>query len=320
MLNQEIIFALSGQSFFYDPPEGHPTGTPTLTVYRAMNDDDAGGVTAAGACTVDSVDTTFSASAGATSATVTSGTGIARGRRYLVTDVDGDREWVECISVSGTTVGFRQPLKNDYAALSTFQGCRISAPVDSTWVNNKSNITDILDPLNRLWMTDQADVPWLPGAAGYRLKWLYAVGSATQGVSFADLVRYQAKNLVTPLDVDVRFPGWLDLLPTDYIEDQGQSFIDEAFRAIKMDSLGDDQVIRRIRNTEITRELTIHRANVLAQEAKLFAGGNNAEQVKEARATYQARYDQLMREPKVPVDQTGQGASAMPRKLSAFRR
>lgn len=318
MINQEVIFNVPGQSFFFDPPECRPSGTPTLIVYRAMTDDDAGGVAAAGACSVDSVDTTFSASAGAQSIEVADATGIKRGRRYLVSSVD--REWVECISVTGTTIGIRQPLKNDYATGSAFQGCRISAPVDTTWVADKSNITDILDPLNRLWMSNQSDLLWIPGAAGYRLRWSYTVDSPTIGVSFADLVRYQAKNLVTPLDVDARFPGWLDRLPPDYQEDQGQAFLDEAFRAIKMDCLGDDQVIRRIRNTEIIRELTIYRANILLQEAQLFAGGVNADQVKAAHDAYQARYEQLMREPKIPIDQTGQGASQVPTRAPAWRR
>lgn len=322
MTNQEIIFALAGQKFYFDPPEGRPSAAD-VKVYPALNDDESGTVAAtSSSATVDTVDTTLGtdASIGDTELTVTDATGIARGRRYLLSE--NDREWVEVLFVSGTTVKIRQPLKNAYTTSAALQGCRISIAVDSTWVNNKSNITDILDPSNRLWMVGQsADVTWVPGAAGYRLKWSYTVdGEATQAVSFADLVRYQAKNLVTPLDVDARFPGWLDRLPTDYQEDQGASFIGEAFRALKMDCLGDEQVIRRIRNTEVLRELTIYRANVLAQEASLFNGGTNADLVTAARASYQARYDQLMREPKVPVDQTGQGASQVPLRAPAWGR
>src|ERR1051325_7592727 len=253
MINQEVIYNVTGQSFFYDPLEGRPSA-PTLTVYRALNDDDAGGVVAAGACTVDSVNTTFSAAAGATQITVASGTGITRGNRYLVTGTNGDREWAEVLGISGTIVNLRQPLKNTYAASSTFQGCRISAAVDSSWVANKSNITDILDPDDRLWITGRADVAWVPGAAGYRLRWSSTANSSqTIGISFADLVRYPAKSLLTPLDVDRRFPGWIDRLPTDYQEDQGQSLVDEAFQAMKLDALGDELVVRRIRQTEVCR-------------------------------------------------------------------
>lgn len=327
MINQEVIYNLVGQSFFYDPPEGRPTGTPTLIVYRAMSDDEAGGVTATtGACSIDSVNTTLAVAANAGDSTISvgSGTGIARGRRYLLTDVDGDREWIEVISVNGTAVGLRQPLRNAYAVTtSTFVGCRISAAIADAFVQNKSNLTDILDPNNRLWITSQSDMSWIPGAAGYRLRWSYTVASVpTIGVSYADLVRYQAKNLVSPLDVDRRFPNWIDRLPTDYQEDQGVGLIDEAFQAVKMDALGDAQVIRRLRNTEVLRELVIYRANLVALEASAMAGGKgaNTETVQLARTLYQQRYDQLFREPKVPVDQTGQGSSAEPRRLAAWQR
>jgi hypothetical protein len=87
-----------------------------------------------------------------------------------------------------------------------------------------------------------------------------------------------------------------------------------------MDALGDEQVIRRIRDTQVIRELTIYRANVVAQEASLFAGGTNVDQVKAAQDLYEQRYKQLIREPKVPVDQTGGGSSAQPVRLPAWRR
>lgn len=309
MTNQELVFNLAGQTLFYDPPEGQATGTPTVSVFASdVDDDDTAESATSGSCSVGSVDTTFSASAGDTQVTVTSGTGITRGRRYLVTDTDGDREWVEVLSVSGTTVNLRQPLVNNYAAGSTFQGCRISVTVDSTWIADDGNISDAF------W----SDVP---GAAGYRCRWSYTVdGTATIGVSFFDVVRYQAKNLVTPLDVDRRFPGWIDRLGSDYREDQGQALIDEAFQSIKMDALGDAQIVRQIRNTEVIRELTIYRANVIAQEASLFNGGSNVELVQAARDIYEQRYKQLIREPKIPVDRDGSGASSQAERLPAFRR
>jgi hypothetical protein len=324
MIAQEIVFGLTGQTFFYDPPEGQPTGTPTLQVFQTTTDDDGTAETAAGACSVDSVSTTLGAAAsiGGLSLTVASGTGITRKRRYLLTDVDGDCEWVECVSITGTTVGLRHPLKNNYAiTTSTFKGCRISANVDSTWVSTKSKITDVLDLTGRAWKTDELLQPWVAGAAGYRLRWSYTVASvATVGVSFADLVRYQAKNLVTPLDVDRRFPGWLDRLPTDYIEDQGVALIEDAFQNVKMDALGDSQVLRRIRDTQVIRDLTIHKANVACHEAAILAGGGNSEALKLASDLYERRYKQLIREPKVPVDQTSGGSASQPTREPAWRR
>ena len=322
MIPQELIYSVNSQTLYFDPPEGQATGTPTVTVYGATNDDDAGSEAATtGACSVDSVSTTFTANLGDTEITVADATSITRKRRYIVANPAGETEWAEIKSVSGTTIGLRQPLKNDYSSGSTLKGCRLSIAVSNTWAATKAKISDILDPTGRGWRTDMDSDTWVAGASGYRVRWSYTVGGvATIGVSFFDLVRYQAKNLVTPLDVDRRFPGWLDRLPTDYQEDQGQALIDEAFQAIKMDALGDEQVIRRIRDTQVIRELTIFRANVLSQEASLFAGGSNAEMVKAAQDLYEQRYKTLIREPKVPADQTGGGASSQGTRLPAWRR
>ncbi len=312
--HQNIVFDLTGQTFTYDPPETfRPSGTPTVEVMQAGVDDDTAVETATtGACSVDAVNTTLgaAAAAGATSITVASGTGIVRGRRYLLTDVDGDCEQVECISITSTTVGLRQPLINSYAITSsTFQGCRISIDVDSTWVADKSNLSDALGGI--------------AGAAGYRLRWAYTTNSiATIGVSYADLVRYQAKNLVSPLDVDRRFPGWIDRLGPDYSRDQGAGLIAEAFEAVRMDALGDGQAVRRIRDTEILSELVRFRANLMAIENQVLSGGGAAasEAMRAAQELYMQRYNQLLREPKVPVDQGGGGAAGHAERLPAWRR
>jgi hypothetical protein len=308
--NQEVIFDVTGQVFYFDPPEGQASGTPTLSVFASDVEDDGTAESATtGSCSVDSVDTTLNGaiSQGATTATLVLGTGVTKGRRYRLTDGDGDTEWVEVRAITGTAVTFRHPVINDYASGSTFEGCRISISVNSTWVADENNLTDVPSIAS--------------GGSGYRLRWSYTVNSIpTVSVSYADLVRYQAKNLVTALDVDRRFPGWVDRLPSDYQRDQGAALVEEAYNAIKLDALGDDQVLRLIRNTEVLRELTIYRANLIAQEASLFHGGANIEQVRVADELYQARFNRLIREPKVPVDQTGDGTSAPANRLAAWRR
>lgn len=324
MISQEVLFNVTGQTLYYDPPEGRPTGVPTVSVYASTNDDQASTVAATtGVCSVDSVNTTISVAAnpGDTSFMLTSGAGIVKGRRYLITDTNGEAEWVEVMTVSGGTVKVRQPIQNTYSTSATFQGCRISINVDPTWVATVTNITDVLDPTGRAWLTTHTTIAWVPGAAGYRLRWSYTVGGTpTLGVSFMDLVRYQAKNLVSPLDVDRRFPGWLDRLATDYQEDQGMALIAEAFQAIKMDALGDSQVLRRLRSTEVIRELVIYRANLIAMEASTISGGSNMDALHLARDLYARRYDQLLREPKIPADQMGQGAAMDPVRLAVWRR
>ena len=327
MISQEVIFNVQGQTFFFDPPEGKCSGTPTVTIYASTADDQGPTVPAVtGIAAVDAVDTTFSAAGNASQISVASSTGIKRGQRYLISASGvGDREWVTVLAINGNVLNVRQPIQNSYPAASRFQGCRISIAVDPVWVTLPGNITDVLDPTGRAWLTTQTQIAWIPGASGYRLRWAYTIldtGANTIGVSFGDLVRYQAKNLISPLHVDQRFPGWLDRLSTDYQEDQGVSLIEEAFLSIKMDALGDSQVLRRIRSSEVMRELTIHKANVMAIEASVMAGGKGGslDALKLAQERYQQRYDQLIREPKVPVDQVGQGASMDPVREHLWRR
>lgn len=308
MRHQEIIFNLAGQSFVYDPPEGRASGTPTVQVFASDTDDTGTAESATtGAASVDSVSTTISvaASAGAVALTLTSGTGVAKNRRYLLTDADGNQETVEVLGVSGTSVRIRHPLINDYASSSTFVGTRISIAVNSTWMADTTNLSDQLES----------------GAAGYRLRWAYTVNSvATIGVSYADLVRYQSKNLVSPLDVDRTFPGWLDRLSIDNREDQGVALVEEAFRAVRMDALADAQLLRRIRDTQVLSELVVYRANVLATQNNVIANGLGVESLEVARDLYQQRYVSLIREPKVSVDQAGGGSNGTAERLPAWRR
>lgn len=318
----EIVFNLTGQSFTYDCPEGRPSGTPTVQVFPSGNDDDGTAESATtGACSVDSVNTTLSssASAGDRTLTLTSGTSVSRGRRYLLTDTNGESEWVEVAGINGTACTARHPLINSYNSGATFQGCRISISVDSTWVADASNITDVL---SETWRVNKlaADTDAV-GAAGYRLRWSYTVNSvATIGVSYADLVRYQAKNLVTPLDVDRTFPGFIDRLALDYREDQGAALVDEAFQAVKMDALADAQLLRRIRDTQVLSELVKYRANELAVQNEVIRGAAEPARLDVARGIYAQRYNQLIRESKVAVDQTGGGSNGEAQRLPPWRR
>lgn len=301
MNHQDIIFGVAAQTLFYDPPEGRPAAnpTPTVQVFKAQTDDNGTVESAApGAVSIDSVNTTIAmtaAVAGDQAITVASAAGITRGRRYLLTDTDGDQEWIEVMAVSGVSVALRRPLVNGYAIGSTFVGCRLSVTVDATWASNTSNLTDAPTELGA-------------GAAGYRIRWTYTAGGAAQvGVSYADLARYPAKNVVTAPMVDDRFPGWIDRLPVDHRRDQGASFINEAFLAVKRDALQDAQVMRRIRDTEVLSELVKYRANVLAIENNVLSGSQTFTELETAERLYSDRWAQLLRQ--LPVDNTGGGGA-----------
>lgn len=316
MRHQEIVYNLTGQSFYYDPPEGRPSGTPTVQVFDAGSDDDAPAEAATtGACAIDAVSTTISASVGEgeTALTLTSGTGVAKGRRYLLADTDGQRELVEVATVNGTAVTVRHPLVNAYASGATFQGIRITIGVDSTWMADPANLSDALG------VTAPSTVT--AGAAGYRLRWAYTVDSvATIGVSYADLVRYQAKNLVSPLDVDRTFPGWIDRLPPDYRDDQGAAIIDEAFHAVRMDALADAHVLRKLRDTQVLAELIRYRANLILVQSNVMHGSTDPRALEAAAKLYDQRYETLIREPKIPADNDGGGASGPAQRLPAWVR
>jgi hypothetical protein len=315
--HQEVIFDLTGQTFFYDPPElFRPSGTPTVEVFPTGEDDDGTAESATtGAASVDSVNTTLNGavSIGDTSLTLTSGTGVTKGRRYLLTDADGECELVEIAGISGTSATLRHPIINAYATASTFQGTRISISVDPTWVAAEDNLSDVTDP--------DSTASYVAGASGYRLRWAYTSGGvATIGVSYADLVRYQSKNLVTALDVDRLFPGWIDRLGPDYRNDQGAALIDEAFHAVKMDALTDAQLLRRIRDTQVLSDLVKHRAKLLAVQNEVLSGRADPAALTVVRDIYDQRYNALIREPKIAVDQSGGGSNGEAVRLPAWRR
>jgi len=84
--------------------------------------------------TLDSVNTTLSATAaaGATSLSVTSGTGVTAGRRYLLGGPESaGGESVLVASVSGTTVTLARPLARARASGATAQGTRVTVDVSS---------------------------------------------------------------------------------------------------------------------------------------------------------------------------------------------
>lgn len=281
--HQELVFQRAGQALEYDPPEGRPSGTPAVEVVRA-----ATGVREAatvGACCVDAVSTTLDAPAapGMTTILLADGTGVARGRRYLLRNSEGDREWIEVRAVDGARVTTRRPILSCSPAGSALVGCRISVAVNPAWAADRSKLSD---------QPETGE----PELAGYRLCWAYTVdGVALTGVSFADLVRRAAIDLVTPMDVDGRFPGWLASLPLEHRENDGADLIVEAAAAVKLDALGSRQAMYRIRDVAVLRELVMLRANLINVEHNVLFGRASTLDLSVAEQRYHARRDELLR-------------------------
>jgi hypothetical protein len=311
---QEVVFGVTGQTLYLDAPEGVPSAVTSVTVVRSDGDDASSSESALGSPSVSSVTTTLSAAAG-TSETdtkavpLTSATGFVVNRPYLLTATTNETAWVVFAAISGSTGYARTPLTSSFASGSTIASPRISATVDATWVATASKLSDE-SGLDRM----QTDA-WRAGDNDedprYRAIWLYTVaGIVRRRETRFDLVRYTAQHAITPVDVDERFPGWLDRVPNDYRRDQGQSLIDEAFRAVKFDLLADGHATRWIRRQDVIGELVVCKAQVQAAELAVMHGALQVEALKTAEAAYETRLTQLIRGPNLKIGSTPGGSIA----------
>lgn len=308
---QEIVFGVSGQTLWMDAPEGRPSSITSVQVFRFDEDDTNTAQSAVSATAVDAVNTETSAAAGydqtdQTAITVVSATGIGIGREYVITGQDGLYESVVIASADGQSLTTRSPMINAYAATASFQSTRMTATVDTTWAATASNISETLS-VNQLYNAADPDVDAEPR---YRAVFTYVVDGATyrREIRF-DLVRYSSGHLISPIDVDNRYPGWLDRVPNDYRRQQGRGLIEEAFRAVRMDMLADGNAARWLRRQDVIGELVVYRAQVFAIELALYHGKlTDPAALESARQGYQMRYDQLVRGKHVEIGSTSGGA------------
>lgn len=308
---QEIVFGLANQALILDCEDGRPSAVVSVEVFSAHADDTttAEAATTGSAAVEATPNTTLSAAAGPgnaadpTALMLTSGTSVAIGRRYLLTeDGTGMSEQVEVAAVAGTSVTLRHPLRNDYSTGSTFVSTRCSIGMDSGWVADQSNLSPLYTP-----------------NPGYRVRWVVTLGGEPRVYERGlDLVRYPSRHGVTALDVDRIHPGWLDRLPPDYQADQGRALIGRAFDGVKFELYGDGLADQALRNPELVARLVIERAWFESlQEAAVLGGGSEAG-LREAERRWRQIYDQTLRAPVAPVDRSGGGASVpvIPRPLT----
>lgn len=116
----------TAKSLTYDPPT-RPSGAGTAVVC-----DVRGGTLETITPTRDAVDTTLAANAdaGAQTLSLTSATGVAAGRSYLVGGAEeSGGEWVTLRALSGTTATLVRKLQRARASGVTFVGTRMTFPV-----------------------------------------------------------------------------------------------------------------------------------------------------------------------------------------------
>jgi hypothetical protein len=301
---QDIVFGITGQTLYFDCPEGRPSSVTSVAVYAWDVGDNALAEVAAGAGSVETgPNTTVDAASGWGQANpnvvnVAATTSFVADRSYLLTGADGFREWIDIAEIdSGNSVTALHPLHNAYASGDTVQSTRIQSSIDSTWVAN----------INKL-RTDAGPNPH------YRVRWVYVVAGVTHVAdSYFNLVRYAGTHGVLPQNVASLAPGWMDGLPTDYWANQGRALIDNAYTAVKFDlhAIWDDDSM--MANSEIVDELTRYKTIELGEFAKVLSGNGDSVQYQVARDAYRTRFDSLSRiTNKTPIRNVSGAASNKP--------
>lgn len=250
----DIVFGVTGQSLLYRVPQGRPSSA-TFEVFHDSATDDAEPEWS-GAATVESVDTTLASAAGVGQAnrnTITlatgGGTDVTVGRRYLLSQA-GIKEWVLVAGKSGDTITASSPLQNAYTTGADFEGAHISAAVDASWVADEANLGDGADPL-----------------PDYRVRWLIVIGSTTVvAYTFFDLVRGALEHGVTFHDLESRFWGAIDNMPTDHRTDQGARLLAAAWEDVTADLQAGKIKASALRDASLVDQLLLRRLRVTFAE------------------------------------------------------
>ena len=256
----DLLFAVTGQSLYFDAPEGRPSSVTSSQVFENTTGDDGDAETATtGSAAVETnPNTTFNAASGDGQTNpqicnLTTTTGIGIGRGYRITNAAGEWEWIEVVGATATTATAREPLANAYTTGDTFVSTRITHAIDATWVADKTNLSDACCPNAR-----------------YRWRLVYVVGGVTYvHDAYFDLLRYAGRHDVTAADVARRSPGWTQRVATYHREDQGRAIIDEAYEVVKFDLYNFETPDQSIRNREARNEMVLLKAIELVDPTEL---------------------------------------------------
>jgi hypothetical protein len=306
----DIQFDVTGQTVYYDAPEGRPSSVTDVQVWRDTDNDTNEEEDALGPPSVGSVNTTFDAASGVdqadpTKCALTATTNIVAGQRYLATATSGAKEWVEVERiVSADAVYNRIPLVHAYASGDTFQETRVSATVSSSWVSDRDNLSDPRDPRPK-----------------FRAAWTYVVSGVTyRAVTYFNLTRYPFHLSVTAQDVDRMSRGFLSRMHPDDVRGAGAALLREASRLVRLDLWERELTRDGQRNNDILNELIGLRALWKVEEDNFMQGGDNGPQLERAEKRYWDRVQALLGEPKVRVQATVDGAGAVPDRRPIGRR
>ena len=307
---QDIQFGASSASLIFDCEHGRPSSL-TMTVRRCDAGDTSDAESAlTGSASVETNPNTTIATAAVgpaqsdpTAMVVSSATGFTLDRTYLISDDDtGVSEFFTVRAANGTAIKATRPLRNDYSVGATVVSCRATQAFDTTWLADVNNLSPGTDS-NPTWRAT------IVATAG---------GVSRTYLRYFDLTRYPARHGVTGVDMDERFPGWLDGLPPDNQVDQGRVLLERAFRVLRADLIQDGKADQAMRNGEAVGELVMCRAMLLRVEDDALRGADNERAVATATKVYTQRYNSLIRSSAMPMDTSGSGASQPNRRRPVF--
>lgn len=278
-----LTFGQTGQVVEFYPPQGQlvafgaPTVAASYSVYGGTQSNDE---TAkfSGTATLDPVATTFDAASGYSvtanrqRVNLASTSDIAVGGRYLLTNAQGQREYVTVTAISTDAyVDVEEPLCYDYASGDTFKGIRHYFTVDPTFVADPGNLNSAASsPL--LEERGGGDIVKVPP---FRVRWSYATGSvAYRTWTTFDLVRQPAVSNLSIHDLRGELP---DVVFNDWIAQRGQDFMPQ-LEAAHRDARLAARVARydpdSFRDPEVWDRIVLNKWKVQIGKALLFGGAD----------------------------------------------
>ena len=298
---REILFDVASQSLEreFDRPL---TSVTSVSVWPMSTDDTATAESATtGSASVDSATEATTAAAGygqtdRTKLAMASTAGFAVGRRGYIS-VNGISETFEIERVhTNTAIYTRHPLVNAYASGATVNmSTRATIAMSDTWTAAVENLSRSADP-----------------SPGYRERWVVVhADDSSVGVYYRnfDLVRYPSVPPVSPLDVDIASPGWIDRLPADYRDSQGRPLIVEAMRAVRLRLYGMGIADQTLRNHEAYAALVTAQAIRNGIRESGLRGADVALALDIAAKEVDAMFAALVESPRLAVDTTGGGGA-----------
>jgi hypothetical protein len=291
----DILFGIAGQTLSLEVLHGRPSSVSVEVFEEGYPDSSPITDAITGSASVDSTSTTLDAAATArdTLVPLTSTTGISVGDRLLLTNQLGQTEFIEVDGVdAGVAVYAKEPLQYAYASGDTCVSTLCTVTLDSTWVADESNLSDVINPNAR-----------------YRTVWTPVVAGKTHRIAtYFDLLRYPFEHGVTPLDVERRSMGALSRNPGGM--ERAEELIEEAALQVRHDLHEHGAVINAQRSSGPLNELIILKSLVLVFEAEYYSGANNERQLDDARKAYWARVENLI--PKTTTQVDADGSTAVP--------